>query len=255
MYLRGIRRHMDANTGLVGVIRKVSLRSLAESVAEAPDWGSTRREGASLPSTAEVRAALAQLERHGLIERVEKTNRFQPIVFKCPIASQGLIRLKKERQRNDKGGTTSNSLYESTTSNPGATKERQGRNNIHHKTIIKNNNNNPPIIPPAKKRPARLPDDFTVTQDMREWAKDKVPRLNVQNETEHFVDHHMAKGSTYVDWTRAWQTWMRNANKWARGDNGQTRKLSGIEAIRAANRRREAEEGRVIDITDYAEGR
>jgi Helix-turn-helix domain len=62
-------------------------------------------------------------------------------------------------------------------------------------------------------RATTVPSSFTVTPQMRDWAKEHVPRLDLKTETENFLDHHRAKGTTFKDWTAAWRTWMRNALK------------------------------------------
>ncbi|WP_354643937.1 hypothetical protein [Kitasatospora camelliae] len=68
---------------------------------------------------------------------------------------------------------------------------------------------------PAAKTPKRstgAPDHIAVTDDMRAWAVRKglePPRIDA--ETERFLDHHRAKGSTFKDWTAAWRTWMSRA--------------------------------------------
>lgn len=52
---------------------------------------------------------------------------------------------------------------------------------------------------------------FQIDQEMREWAEQKVPVVNIEAETEKFVDHHLATGKVMLSWTAAWRTWMRNA--------------------------------------------
>jgi hypothetical protein len=46
---------------------------------------------------------------------------------------------------------------------------------------------------------------------MRAWAQTHVPDVNVERETEQFLDYHRAKGNAFKDWRAAWRTWMRNA--------------------------------------------
>jgi hypothetical protein len=46
---------------------------------------------------------------------------------------------------------------------------------------------------------------------MRSWAQEHVPGVNVERETEQFLDYHRAKGTVFKDWTAAWRKWMRNA--------------------------------------------
>jgi hypothetical protein len=63
------------------------------------------------------------------------------------------------------------------------------------------------------RRGTRIPLPFAVDDSMREWAHEKVPTVDVDFETECFVDHWAAKATnaTKLDWRRAWQTWMRRA--------------------------------------------
>ena len=69
---------------------------------------------------------------------------------------------------------------------------------------------------PQKDNPkgSRLTDTFTPSEIQLAWARKNTPNVNVALETAQFVDHHIAKGSVMKDWGRAWQTWMRNQQKW-----------------------------------------
>jgi len=64
---------------------------------------------------------------------------------------------------------------------------------------------------PRSERASRLPADFVITPDMRIWAREKVPGLNIEHATDKFINHFMAQsGSRAVmrDWTAAWRKWM-----------------------------------------------
>jgi hypothetical protein len=66
----------------------------------------------------------------------------------------------------------------------------------------------------ARKRATPPPADFTVTDDMRAWARDKgLTDAAIDDETEGFLLFHRGKGSAFKDWRAAWQTWMRRARK------------------------------------------
>lgn len=58
----------------------------------------------------------------------------------------------------------------------------------------------------------RLPDDFTITDEMRRWAKDTVPTVDIDWHTEGFKDYWRAKSTnaTKKDWVATWRNWMRN---------------------------------------------
>lgn len=63
----------------------------------------------------------------------------------------------------------------------------------------------------SKKRKNHLPENFTITPLMTQWAEKNAPGIDPVSETEKFKDYHTAKGSTFADWVAAWRTWMRNA--------------------------------------------
>lgn len=69
---------------------------------------------------------------------------------------------------------------------------------------------------PQKDNPkgSRVTDDFAPTELMLAWARKNTPNVDVKLETSQFIDHHIAKGTIMKSWDRAWQTWMRNQQKW-----------------------------------------
>lgn len=71
-------------------------------------------------------------------------------------------------------------------------------------------------VEPRKQRRTRISDTFEIEPGMRLWAAENTPAVDVDLETRQFMDHHQAKGSVMADWTKAWFTWMRNADRWRR---------------------------------------
>jgi len=67
----------------------------------------------------------------------------------------------------------------------------------------------------GESRAHTLPEDFKVTDGMREWAARVVPKLNISVHTPKFRDHWAAnaegKYGKKCDWTAAWRSWMRKA--------------------------------------------
>ena len=108
LYLHVLRRRMDFNTGVVGISCRISYQQIGEWLEVRPPWGS--KNPIVRLTVPEIRAALTQLERAGLIARVRDNNGdAMPLVFSLPFASSGLIRVKKEQQeeqqQNVKGAT------------------------------------------------------------------------------------------------------------------------------------------------------
>ena len=61
-------------------------------------------------------------------------------------------------------------------------------------------------------RATRIPDDFLVSEDMRNWAIENHPEVDLEKATLNFVDYWQTKpkNNTKLDWVRTWQTWIRN---------------------------------------------
>lgn len=73
----------------------------------------------------------------------------------------------------------------------------------------------PPKVTTSKKETC-ISDDFVLPDDWIDWAKEKRPELStddIHDLFESFKDHHLSKGSKFLDWKRAWQTWVRNDEK------------------------------------------
>lgn len=62
----------------------------------------------------------------------------------------------------------------------------------------------------AKPRPSkRCPSNFEITADLRAWAAEKFPAVDIEAQTEAFRDWEYAKPRT--DWPAAWRSWIRKA--------------------------------------------
>lgn len=75
----------------------------------------------------------------------------------------------------------------------------------------------PPTAGPPKggRRGTRLPDDFTVTEEMAAWAKEKAPLCGIADH-EAFCDYwRSVSGSKGIklDWVATWRNWMRRENE------------------------------------------
>jgi hypothetical protein len=87
-------------------------------------------------------------------------------------------------------------------------------------------------IPLAKAKalvPRRLPDDFAVPDDWKEWARETRgwSAADIATEAANFTDYWQARGSGAAkrDWRKTWQTWVRNSKR-ADGSHRNDRKLT-----------------------------
>lgn len=58
----------------------------------------------------------------------------------------------------------------------------------------------------------RIPETFTVTDEMQSWVRSRCPSIDWKLHTENFVDWAKSTSSRAAvkrDWVRAWKTWMR----------------------------------------------
>lgn len=60
-----------------------------------------------------------------------------------------------------------------------------------------------------------FPKDFCLDEEMKAFARKFS--VGPGPTFEHFKDHHISKGSKFVDWKAAWRTWCRNARAYSRG--------------------------------------
>lgn len=71
---------------------------------------------------------------------------------------------------------------------------------------------NPKAATPSRAaRATRIPDDFTITDDMRKWARTEVPGLDIDRATKKFVLHFQSASgqrATMLNWQAAWKKWM-----------------------------------------------
>jgi hypothetical protein len=104
-------------------------------------------------------------------------------------------------------------------------------------------------------RATRLPEDWQPTRDVIERMKTKYPTIELREEFQRFQNHHIGRGTKWVDWNRAWWNWIAEAarrNGVAHGRNGSPIPTSDLrvlqgEALKAqikSHERKELDSGR-----------
>lgn len=61
-----------------------------------------------------------------------------------------------------------------------------------------------------------IPEDFSITAEMRKWASEKVPSVDIDAQTEEFCDYWRAHGKKMADWTATWRNWMRRSPQFSK---------------------------------------
>ncbi|HBO2594068.1 hypothetical protein ACM74F_05490 [Pseudomonas aeruginosa] len=85
-----------------------------------------------------------------------------------------------------------------------------------------------PKAKPERSKPKRvLPDPFLVSTELLQWAKERVPLVNTDLETERFVNYWKAEGKAKADWPATWRNWMLKVQ-------GDMEKRSPASAVRPA---------------------
>ncbi|EAA5202335.1 helix-turn-helix domain-containing protein [Salmonella enterica subsp. enterica] len=59
------------------------------------------------------------------------------------------------------------------------------------------------------KKPSSMPEGFSPSASHQKMAEEFG--ISLQDEFDKFTDHHLSKGSKFIDWSRALNTWLRNA--------------------------------------------
>lgn len=80
---------------------------------------------------------------------------------------------------------------------------------------IANKNASHSILP---KRSHRVPEGFTVTDQMREWASKEYPGVDITMETRLFQDHYFKAPRS--DWETTWQNWIKKSAGWQPNGSG-----------------------------------
>lgn len=52
------------------------------------------------------------------------------------------------------------------------------------------------------------PDIFPISDEMRDWADENAPGVDVDTQTERFLNRNRAEGKVYKDWLAAWKNWI-----------------------------------------------
>lgn len=150
--------------------------------------------------------AISRFEKVGLLVRVGVTDRGLPA---WQMHIDALPRLDKSVTTDhatvisDHAAVTTDHV----TTDHGVTSDHGERDERSHRARSLSGNRQG-TVRGSRARPAPIPDDFGLTDDMRAWAKSKGVLGNLARETERFADYWKGSGKTKADWVATWRNWI-----------------------------------------------
>lgn len=219
LYFAGIRQYMDYETGIVGIKRKISWLSLRETMRIEPQPGVKE----CLPDRNRVRRGVRTLERIGLLKNKSNGKR---LIFECLLASRDnsaksqvdLNPTHHSEQIADPIKQASNPINTVRAKRKTKQADPEADPHIPHQADpppLSVNNKEKELLRSSKKK-CRLPDDFAVTEQHVALARQNGWN-DPHGEIDAFRDYHLARGNTFLDWDRAFYTWLRNGKKFQGG--------------------------------------
>jgi hypothetical protein len=100
---------------------------------------------------------------------------------------------------------TGNGVYPKSGNKPGKNQERTGKGAAVRRT-----------------GKTKVPENFEVTDRMREWAAEKTPGIDVDAATEQWADYWRSTGKLMSDWEATWRNGMKLHVKWNQQDGAAT---------------------------------
>lgn len=205
LYVFELRRYADEN-GVTGLVRRHSYQSFREQLTVVPDWGSKQARQPEITEK-KIRVILAELERHGLIEKAGAN-----LVFRLPMSARDeSVQKRKGGGRAAIGaeGRAETNATAAMVSGKGWAEGRADENAEEGRTspVTINNNyvsnargNSGSVVP--LKRP--VPADYKPSRAVLSWCihrgyGEPAPYLD------HFINTCHANGYQYADFDAAFK--------------------------------------------------
>lgn len=254
IYLRALRRYMDFATGVVGVVRKICYRGLAEAASFLPDVGS--RSGGDLMTKSAVRAAIAELMRAGLVSDIPRYQSLRMLVFRLPLATwdqsvknlndTGTTQGKRHTDQHDEqhvingsdqhteseqleglrgnGATQLIGPRATQVAAQGTTQERHTMSDTHPLSVKYKNIGQPVdnffVDNFSAGLAVLISEDFSPAESTKaRCVAARCPPVT-GDQIGLFLAHHQKTGSAYVDWQAAFYGWMLRAKQFSVGVTG-----------------------------------
>jgi hypothetical protein len=157
-----------------------------------------------------LETSVAVLHEQGLLDWCEDDNQYQPHNWEGRQYSSDDVTARVQQHRRNKAVTPEENvtLHETLHVTPPETEQIQSRadTETEQKSDVR--------------RKRRIPQDFAISEEMREWAVEKeiTGLIDIDYETEEFITHWRGVGTPMLDWEQTWQNDMIKKAGWARKD-------------------------------------
>lgn len=171
-----------------------------------------------------VRSVLKRLEDLGMIQIIERfkegsSSERDSNLYYIPVWLKGQ-HINLGRQIQNQGRQIENQGV-------GKSRTGGGQNAVHEEDTFKNTQ-----LSKANKRGMRIPDSFTVTDEMNVWASKNTPLVDPVSCVDEFIDYWKGvpgQKGVKLDWVSTWRNFMRRQQKFAERDQPKgERKLKRI---------------------------
>jgi len=148
------------------------------------------------------------LNSNGVIEVVKWK------IYQSPMDTAERKRSERAKKQRDKRRDKDRDKKGDNVRGTEVTEVTEGLEVLSSKESIKEKapNKDPESGRPKKKRPFEIPDDFKVTDSMRDWARE-TGHPSPDSEIGKFIDNSKKRGQMWVDWPAAFRNWLRKAKE------------------------------------------
>jgi hypothetical protein len=176
-----------------------------------------------------IRVSLARLQQSGVLD-IQRRDRM-PSVLTLRLATT------PEIPSTDLGSTPETPTREIGRNYPGNTGQTTPEIPTRNKEEVK-----------KRGRAAPLSDDFSMNDDMKKWASEKCPEVDVEYATQRFVNYYVGEGKSRVEWVPIWQNWILADQKRL---GARVQEIAEVENVTQLREKRELAESKAKWCADH----
>ena len=215
-----LRWHMDYDTAIVGIKRKISYQAIREHLEFNPERGS--RETPYSPTNDQIKRLLRKLEKYGWIERLHTKKLVDYMAFRLVYASAESLRSNEERQMSATGAAPLSAPQQNPPSTGAgdtntATMSAKGAPSEERHTSVTSDIKDLSLT----RAGATTGSELQFTSEFLQLAKLHGPAQTTEEEIEAIFDHfrfhakHYSTQRSQPDWLAEWRAWMAREKRYA----------------------------------------